>query len=72
MMECPCRYCNEHAATCHATCTKGYKEYAKERQEKREREHEAKERHGLVLGHMKDVRKKQKDGAWKKDMGDRY
>ena len=67
----PCKDCTEHSATCHSGCEK-YEAYKKKVDEERERIFKAKQEHGLVLAHMKKVRQKQKDGAWKKDKGNTY
>ena len=62
----PCKDCSGHSETCHSICEK-YISFKEELAAERERIHRAKEKAGLTLAHIKDVRKKQKAGSWKVD-----
>ena len=62
----PCKECTAHSETCHSGCEK-YLAYKKKVDEEREKIWKAKHENGLVLAHIKDVRKKKKGGSWKID-----
>ena len=67
----PCKDCADRHEKCHQTCEK-YLAFRKDVDKEREHIKQMKEKNGLVMGHMRDVRHKQKTSSWKKDRGDVY